>query len=275
MNKPQALRLGAYMVLLLFFAGALFTAIAGKSEGLAFNAVIAMTVYVAIIILHELIHGLFFKLYGGKPKFGVGLMYRVLPYAYATAHGQQYTFRQMLVIGMSPFVLICAAAVVVALAVPSLTQYAAVAFIGNFAGAVGDMWLMRQIARFRSLSNLMFVDLKSGIAVHGTGGRAKELVAKMRRLDDAESKTARLSVLWVKAFAVLFGFVILVPLILNAVSFNGYILIGPQAFPLFELNTTVKSQTVLINFAPLVVASGVFAFTHNNIVRKRVKRETT
>lgn len=265
MNKPQALRIGGYMVLLIFLGGSLFTAIAGKPDGLPFNPAIAMVVYLATIALHELIHGLFFKVYGGKPKFGVGLMYYVMPYAYATAHGQPYTFRQMLVIGMSPFVLICAAAIAVALNEPGLTQYASVAFVGNFAGAVGDMWLMRQVARFRRLNNLMFVDLKNGIAVHGKGPQAKALVATMRKLDDSESKGAKLSIIAVKSLAVLLGVTLLIPIVLNTLSFTGHILIGPQAFPLFEMNTSDKAQSVQLNFIPLILASVLFAVVYTAI----------
>ena len=271
MNKPQALRIGGYMVLLIFLGGSLFTAVAGSTDGLPFNPALAIVVYIATIVLHELIHGLFFKLFGGNPKYGVGVMHYVLPYAYATAHGQPYTYRQMVVISMGPLILICLGAVAVAIAAPSLAQYASVAFIGNFSGAVGDMWLIRQVSRFRNLKSAMFVDLKNGIAIYGKGEKTKALVAKMRKLDDAENKTAKISIVWVKTFAVLVGITLLVPILLNSANFVGHILIGPQSFPLFEMNTSVKSQSVHLNFIPIIFASGIFAYTYNLVINKKSK----
>jgi len=90
-NKSQALRLSGYMVVLVFLGAGLFSSVTGGGNNGALNPVVAIIVYFAAIAAHEAVHGFFFKVFGGNPKYGVGLMYYFFPYAYATSPGQPYT----------------------------------------------------------------------------------------------------------------------------------------------------------------------------------------
>lgn len=258
-NKSQALRLSGYGTILLFLAASLFSSITGSSNNGVLNPLVALIVYFAAMAVHEVVHGFFFKFFGCNPKYGVGLMYYFFPYAYATSPGQPYTLKQMSVIGMSPFFLICTLAVFVAIFVPSTAPYAAIAFVGNFAGAIGDMWLMRQIWRFRKLKNLVFVDLKNGIAVHGTGNAAKPVIAKLQKIDNPESTTVKVIMAWITSSLVIGTLAMLLPILLALFKFSGHILIGPSQFPLFEYVSTDKTSSFQLGFLPILVGSFIFA----------------
>lgn len=106
----------------------------------------AMLALVALqVTLHELIHGLFFRLFtGARPRYALKLMY-----AYAAAPDWYLPRNQHLVTALAPLVLMTAAGlgllpVVPARLIPALLFVLA----ANAAGAAGDMvvagWLLRQ-----------------------------------------------------------------------------------------------------------------------------------
>src|SRR5206468_6687775 len=114
-----------------------------------------------------------------------------------------YGLWQMLVIGMSPFVLVCAAALGWAFAFPAMAPYAAVAFVTNFSGAVGDMWLMRQVLRFRTMKGLTLVDFRNGLAVHARAPRAKAIATRAQAQSAGSAGRDRFIKVWITSFAVL------------------------------------------------------------------------
>lgn len=57
----------------------------------------------ATMVLHELVHGLCFRLFGGSPRFGVGISF-ILPYLSTTSEGDRFDARQMSMIGLAPLV---------------------------------------------------------------------------------------------------------------------------------------------------------------------------
>lgn len=117
-NKPQSIRLAAYGTVLFYLAFGLFSWLTHHASDHSFNPLISLAVYFVAMAAHEAVHGFFFKVYGGRPKYGVGLMYYFFPYAYATSPGDSYTIRQMFIIGLSPFFVICTLTVGVAVIAP-------------------------------------------------------------------------------------------------------------------------------------------------------------
>lgn len=273
-NKPQSIRLAAYGTVLFFLAAALFSSLIPNSNQ-PFNPLIGIIVYFLTMAAHEAVHGFFFGVYGGRPKYGVGLMYHFFPYAYATSPGQPYNYNQMVFIGMSPFVVICVLAFGSAAALPSLASYAAIAFIGNFSGAVGDMWLLRQIMRFKGVSDLQFVDLKSGIAVYGSGDKGKKAAAHMAELDNDTSKVNSVVSKWLTSAAIMVLVSALLPILLAIVNFNGHILVGPSQFPLFEYINSAKQNSFTLNPLPIVFGALIFALIYEQLEKIRVRKRST
>ncbi len=101
--------------------------------------------FVLVLVLHELIHGLFFALYTGEsPRLGLrGL------YAFAGAPEWFIPRGPYLVIGLAPFVLITLVGLISLVFVPlNLVRLLLFAITLNAAGASGDIfisgWLMRE-----------------------------------------------------------------------------------------------------------------------------------
>ena len=92
-----------------------------------------------LVIIHEYIHGFFFKLFGkGKAKVKFGFKNGM---AYATSPGTFYHRKDFLVIGLAPFVLISLLLTLLAmLGLLSSTLYMPLASI-HAAGCVGDFYI--------------------------------------------------------------------------------------------------------------------------------------
>ena len=268
-NKAQSIQLAAYGTILFFLAAGLFSWITGQENNFSLNPFLSLGIYFAAMIAHEGVHGFFFTVFGGKPQYGVGVLYYVFPYAYATSPGHPYTFWQMFIIGLSPFFIISAITLGIGLALPALATYVAIAFVGNFAGAIGDLWLMRQLWHFRKANQLTFVDIKTGVTVHGTDEQAKAIAAKLQKRDTLGSKGSGYITLALTVMAYMFISGLFFLVILAAVHFKGHILIGPHKFPLFEFETHVKGASFTLNPVPALVASLLFTVLYKQSTKHR------
>lgn len=103
---------------------------------------LALVSMVAVIVLHELIHGLFFWLVTrSRPRFGFRGAY-----AYAAAPDWYIPKTQFLLVGLAPLVLIS----LVGLFVLPLTNaetalFLVVALIANATGAIGDLYMAARL----------------------------------------------------------------------------------------------------------------------------------
>jgi hypothetical protein len=98
---------------------------------------------VIILPLHELIHGLAFLFWGGKPFFGAKLPFAL----YCGARQQIFPRNQYLVVGLAPLVIITILALLLTFFSPVLASYTLFANLSNFSGAVGDLWVASRILR--------------------------------------------------------------------------------------------------------------------------------
>ncbi len=96
-----------------------------------------------ILPVHELIHGLMFLLWGGKPFFGAKLPFAL----YCGARQQIFPRSYYLVVGLAPLVVITIAALFLTIFFPVLASYTLFANLSNFSGAVGDVWVATRIAQ--------------------------------------------------------------------------------------------------------------------------------
>ncbi len=99
--------------------------------------------YVVMLLIHELLHGAAFLLWGGRPYLGAKLPYAL----YCGAKNQLFKRYQYIVVGLAPLVVITLAGIVFTLLSPGLASYTLFATIGNISGAAGDVWSVQRIAR--------------------------------------------------------------------------------------------------------------------------------
>jgi hypothetical protein len=70
-----------------FFFTSLYTQFTGE-VGFNFTTggaiLISVALFFGTLVVHELIHGLFMSIYDGKPSYGAGISYFILPYFYTT-----------------------------------------------------------------------------------------------------------------------------------------------------------------------------------------------
>lgn len=118
---------------------------------------LVITGTVAVILIHEVIHGAVAALLGAKPSFGIGP-----GFAYTTFLDPMSRTRYLLV-GLSPLVVITATVLAIALIWPGLAGWMMFLGIVNASGAIGDLWMTWRI--LRAPRNALFYDLADGFAV--------------------------------------------------------------------------------------------------------------
>jgi hypothetical protein len=100
LTRSVIVRLIAYSVLLLWLAYEIFSAttdwVLPSLSAAAISA--SVLVYATALALHEWVHGAGMRLFGARPEYGVMVIRRVLPVAYATAPGHRFTLQQMVII---------------------------------------------------------------------------------------------------------------------------------------------------------------------------------
>jgi Putative zincin peptidase len=169
--EPEALRPLARFGLLLLLGGGVFFIVLNLvvyywqrhtlSLNLTFGGALLwllINILGAIVILplHELLHGLMFLLWGGRPFFGAKLPLAL----YCGARQQLFRRNQYIAVGLAPLVVITLAAFVLTLFSPVLASYTLFANLSNFSGAVGDLWSVLRMARLPA--NALIEDTDAG-----------------------------------------------------------------------------------------------------------------
>ena len=174
MSKDVVITLNAMGVLAYFAFGFFFTSLYTLFTGeVGFNItsgtilgtiVISVTLIIGTIVLHELIHGVFMSKYGGKPSYGAGIAHYILPYFYATTK-TIFTRNQFIVIAIAPLVVISLVGIGFMAAFPSIAHWMFIPFVINASGAVGDLWITRNILRYPK--HVLLEDRKTGLIIYG------------------------------------------------------------------------------------------------------------
>lgn len=135
--------------------------IGNEQFGIVGAVLFIIALFFIIIIVHELIHGLFFKLFrpDSKVKFGfkTGM-------AYATSPGTVYTRGQFIIIVMMPFIVITSIMVVMMFALPNPAyKY----YIALHTGAcAGDFYYLYLMMKHKKLAYA--VDTEVGMSLYET-----------------------------------------------------------------------------------------------------------
>ena len=156
---PEQIRPLTLLSLLMFVAGIVFFSALniaayvtqtqetyGRPGGWGLLVWIGINILNSVLILpiHEIIHGLAFLFWGGKPHFGAKLPFAL----YCGARNQLFHRNQYIAVGLAPFVVITLAAILFILLAPALASYTLLAAICNFSGAAGDVWAVARLLRY-------------------------------------------------------------------------------------------------------------------------------
>ena len=118
-----------------------------------------------VIVVHELCHGAAIRAFGGTPRYGLGVVYAVFPYAFATTD-TRFTRNQFLVVALAPLVLLTGIGVPVMIAFE--WPWLAVPLALNAGGAVGDVWMALTLLSYPA--DVSVVDSETGLEVYGPPG---------------------------------------------------------------------------------------------------------
>ena len=156
---------------------------------------------IATFGLHEWVHGLAFRAFGGTPHYGVGMKY-LLPYAYATAPGQLFSRNAFLVIALAPLIVLNSLALLLLSLFPQLAWLGWVVVL-NTSGAIGDLWTAATICRYPA--SVKVEDRESGFAIY-----ASQAVAGI--LPPPSHRFAALNKCW-QVISLAFLFVVLIVMV--------------------------------------------------------------
>ena len=172
MTKEVVVTLIGMGTLALFAFGFFFTALHTLFTGeVGFNfdftsgtILILVALFIGTVILHELIHGVFMSIYGGKPSYGAGIAHYILPYFYTTTK-TVFLRNQFIVIAIAPLVVISMVGIGLMAALPSIAHWIFILLVLNASGAVGDLWVTRNV--LRCPKQVLLEDRKNGLIIYG------------------------------------------------------------------------------------------------------------
>ena len=120
------------------------------------------------IVLHELVHGVFFFVFGGRPRFGFKPWTRFGPVFYAAAPGSYLRRADYIGVGLAPAVLVTALLMIVLVFVSAGGLLFAIvlwAFLLNAVGSAGDLLIIRKVISYSS--TIYFEDTADGFFAYG------------------------------------------------------------------------------------------------------------
>ena len=104
------------------------------------------------------------SIYGGKPRYGAGIAHYIVPYFYTTTK-TVFLRNQFIVIAIAPLVVISLVGIGVMAAFPSIAHWMFIPFVINASGAVGDLWVTRNVLRYPK--HVLLEDRKTGLIIYG------------------------------------------------------------------------------------------------------------
>ena len=125
------------------------------------DLVILLVGIAAVLVLHEAVHGILFRVFGGRTRFGAKLLGRIMPVLYATSDVRMPR-DQYLVVCLGPFVIISLGLLLVGILVDGdgTALLALMLMAVNTGGSMGDMVVSHKL-RMHSPTTL-FQDREDG-----------------------------------------------------------------------------------------------------------------
>ena len=154
----------------LLILGSLIDGSGGSEVTISGSAVIIGMVPGAVmgVVAHELVHGVLFLAFGGRPRFGFKPWTRLGPVFCASAPGSYFTKMEYTASGLAPAVLLTVLwAVVLALVAGNdlLTAVVSWSILLNVMGSAGDILMMRRLMPYPRAAR--FEDTEDGFVAYG------------------------------------------------------------------------------------------------------------
>lgn len=132
---------------------------------------------VLTVVLHELCHGIFFRVCGAHPRFGFKPWTRLGPILYASAPGYCLRRSEYLAAGLAPLTLLTVALFVALALLPVNSVFSSTAFLMaglNVSGSVGDIYIVRKVLTHSF--ETYFEDRGEGLVVYGKSREAEAML---------------------------------------------------------------------------------------------------
>lgn len=127
----------------------------------AISSWVGLLIVIAVLPIHEWVHGLGMAYFGHQPRYGIKPLKGVL---YATSDGALFWRYQYIAIALAPLLSISLVVLVLMLLFPGGTAFwIAVAGVMNATGAIGDLWMTRIGLQYAP--NTLFKDEEDGMRV--------------------------------------------------------------------------------------------------------------
>jgi hypothetical protein len=125
-------------------------------------SLLAIVLVIAMLSVHELCHGLAYRIFGAKPRYGVNLRKWV---AYASAENYYLSRNAYIVVALAPLVIL-SLATLIGMALTGGIWRLVVILLGaaNAGGAIGDLWFTWVC--LRSPSTLLIRDFGDGAELY-------------------------------------------------------------------------------------------------------------
>jgi hypothetical protein len=203
--------------------------------------------------LHEMLHGVGFMLGGARPTFGVG-MAGFMPVAYATSE-DKLPLKKMLITAYLPFVVLSVLFIVCAVVLPQYNGIIAVCFLGNFTGAIGDIWIASKLWKYFKISDVLVNDTKIGIEIYSSSETAATLG---RRSAEMVAKPNSFAKIWMISAAIIFAIQIIVPMMISWSDFKGDFRLGIEGLSLIDVRQAGGNIGFELNFlTPILIGLAV------------------
>ena len=269
-TKQQSYVLTLQSFFLLCIGGAIFSS-ATSNNDLSVNGWTALVVYILTILVHELLHGFGFLLSGAKPKFGVA-MAGIMPVAYATAN-DRVSLRGMLFTAYLPFLALSIFFVGLARMEPGLQDLAMIGFLGNFVGAIGDLWIASKLWKYFGLKEISILDTKHGLEIFSDNSKAIAIGKKATLRKIEREKNNKFTKRWIFTSTFLSIVQVVGPFLLVALGFEGNYKLGIDELYMFETTTgtdgTIQSTSFNL-IAPIIIGGAITWISI--ILEKMIKR---
>ncbi len=254
-TKQQSYALSAQMILFLFIGAAIFQGIVGEtSQSFGLEA---LAVYLITLIIHELLHGVGFLLGGARPRFGVGIA-GIIPVAYATS-SQKLPVKNMLLVACLPFVVLSIVFILLSLIFPAYQNLFMIGFLGNFAGAVGDLWIASKLWKYLKFKDALILDTKIGTEVFSSDALAVRVGRESTRKSKQHSSFIMISLIGTGAIILVQA---IIPLIMVSSGFEGSYQLGSDNFYLFKVSTESAVRSAELNILPALIGGFIVGTTY-------------
>lgn len=129
----------------------------------ASDLLLMTVVFLLLIVLHEWVHGRTLARFGARPKYGVIVLYKILPLPYCTAPGYRLDRSQFAIVGVAPALLISLVGALLVVLMP-YGCLLVVPLAIHLGGCIGDLWFLTVI--FCQPRGTFFEDLKTAVRIY-------------------------------------------------------------------------------------------------------------